>query len=113
MKYDLELESPLSYKTAPQSVKDKCCNACGAQGWKVDIVPDNILGVDISEACNIHDWMYREAVDTRKECDRIFRRNMTRLVISEKSDFKRYWRRVLVWWYWRGVRRFGGPSYLG
>lgn len=110
--YDEELECPLTYKMAPESTKAMCCNACGPQGWKFDVVPDNILGIDISEACNIHDWMYREGIETRQECDRIFKRNMKRLVNVERGAI-RYWRHVLVWWYWRGVRRLGDSAYKG
>jgi hypothetical protein len=98
---------------APESAKAGVCNGCGPQGFKVDIVPDNILGVDISEACNIHDWMYNEAAASRYECDLVFKRNMRTLVDTHGRGPLLYWRRVLVWWYWRGVHRLGAPAYKG
>lgn len=33
-------------------------NGCGTDGWKGDLVPDTLGGIDISEACAIHDYEY-------------------------------------------------------
>ena len=33
-------------------------NGCGPQSWKIDLVPDELIGVDFGECCNIHDVEY-------------------------------------------------------
>jgi len=33
-------------------------NGCGPDGWKGLLIPDTLGGIDISEACNIHDYDY-------------------------------------------------------
>jgi len=33
-------------------------NGCGPEGWKGKLIPDVLGGIDISEACNIHDYDY-------------------------------------------------------
>ena len=33
-------------------------NGCGPQGSKIDLVPDDFLGLDLTRACNIHDAEY-------------------------------------------------------
>ena len=36
-------------------------NGCGREGAENRFVPDSILGLDISPACRVHDWMYADA----------------------------------------------------
>ena len=53
----LNLYAPVSYWEAAPSEKRKICNGCGTkEGLNV---PDTMWGLDISEACKIHDWMYQ------------------------------------------------------
>ena len=42
------------------SAKDvaKISNGCGPGNWKLDLVPDKILGVDLTNACDKHDVCY-------------------------------------------------------
>lgn len=49
-----------SYLDALPEVVEKVVNGCGPGGWKVDLIPDTVLGLSIKEACNIHDWDYAE-----------------------------------------------------
>lgn len=64
--------------------KEDLCNGCGPQGnffhqilsWGV---PDNLIGLDISEACNIHDFCW--SIDmARKSADNLFLDNMSSLI---------------------------------
>jgi len=45
------------------------------------LIPDRIWGLKITEACNIHDWEYREDMGRGKEkADKTFKQNMYYLI---------------------------------
>lgn len=54
----MELYAPNTYFNATKEELEKACNGCGAKGGIK--VPDTFYGLDIKEACSIHDWMYKE-----------------------------------------------------
>ena len=90
---------------------------CGPGGIGDWFVPDNILGVDISEACRIHDCDYRfgkgNTEEYRKEVDRIFMYNMVKLI----SEYKNYhWllvnRLKIAKFYYIIVRKYGSESFF-
>jgi len=102
--------APKSYTDA--SAKDLCdvCNGCGPDGWKGKLIPDTIVGVRITAACNIHDWMYHAggSDQDRLNADRIFLHNMLTLISrSNRWCVIKAYGRQKAWWYYRGVRRFG------
>ncbi len=84
-------------------------NGCGPSGWRVDLVPDNLLGVDIASACDIHDWMYEEGED-RQEADEVFLKNMLELV-NAKGGWLRCFRRMLARFYYRVVAKSGAEYF--
>lgn len=45
----MKLVSPKSYKTSSRRKRKEICNGCGPSGYDY-LVPDNLLGLDISEA---------------------------------------------------------------
>ncbi len=109
-----ELFAPENYSNANPELIDEIVNGCGAAGWKVDIVPDNILGIDVSEACNIHDWMYYfgTTIYDKYEADRVFRNNLIRLI--EAGSWSRIMKRIRFWFaqrYFNAVHYFGGPAF--
>ena len=54
----MNIYAPNTYWEADDNVKLSICNGCGAKdGVKV---PDTMWGLNISSACNIHDWMFSE-----------------------------------------------------
>lgn len=62
------LAAPPAFWTCPPEVKKACCNGAGPKGLVGWFVPDRIYGVSITEAANIHDWMYTWAeLDVDKE----------------------------------------------
>lgn len=116
MKIDNSLYAPASYWQALPSVRAQLTNGCGPAGWKIDLVPDSILGVNISEACNIHDWMYTVGctIANKDEADRVLLNNMLRLINSDTgilSGVLRGWRRRWAWRYYEAVHRYGGPAF--
>jgi len=51
----LILYAPNSYHEATPKERAEVCNGCGAKGGIK--FPDSMWGLDVKEACNIHDWM--------------------------------------------------------
>lgn len=82
----MKLYAPLSYWTATQNELKESCNGCGAKkGIKV---PDTFYGLSITQACNIHDWMYKEGKTQADKlfADAIFRLNLS-IIIDGNSNF--------------------------
>ena len=54
----MKLYAPKSYWDSTLKLRKKITNGCGAKnGIKV---PNTMWGLDISHACNVHDWMFYE-----------------------------------------------------
>jgi len=51
----------------------KVTNGCGSADSKFDFVPDNLLGLAILAACQVHDWMYHvgKTFDDKELADRV------------------------------------------
>ena len=105
------LSCAASYLSATSRQRKNVCNGCGPHGWLGQLVPDTIWGLNISEACNIHDWDYHIGVD-RELADDEFRENLHRL-IDRGNPILAYIRRPRVEVYYQMVRRFGGAFYGG
>jgi len=60
-------------------------NGCGPAGWRVDLVPDSLLGLCITPECNVHDWMYLQGGDeaARKLADVTLYLNIAAKVLLE------------------------------
>lgn len=108
------LYAPQSYVDALPETRAAITNGCGAGGWKLDLVPDSILGVDIAPACNIHDWMYSSGstLADKQEADRVFLNNMLRIVEEKSGNFAtRFIRRRLALHYYAAVRDYGSQYF--
>jgi hypothetical protein len=89
-------------------------NGCGTEGLNGKLVPDTVWGLSITEACNIHDFMYvvGETIQDKEEADRVFLNNMLRII---EGRTKWRWlsvlrgRRALT--YYQAVHCFGGPAF--
>jgi len=80
------------------------------------LVPDTMYGLNVSEACRVHDWYYRfypeDTEDARAMADRIFRNNLLRIVRAKTENPILRWlreRRCVA--YYLAVRWRGGPAY--
>jgi len=110
------LYQPIGYRFLSPDAKKAYCNGCGG-ARTAGIVPDSILGCDIKEACNIHDFMYEFAkpyVESKEEADRVFLNNMTRLVLNKNRGFFKFLTRPrlkLVKVYYDAVKNYGGASF--
>ena len=51
---------PDAYRALPPEDLAKIVNGCGPKGWRVDLVPDSLMGLCVTSECNLHDWMYSQ-----------------------------------------------------
>ena len=88
------------------------CNGCGTSGWKGKLVPETMWGLDISAACDIHDWMYfhGKSEEDRLEADRVFLNNLFRL-INAYGGWLAWLRRYRATTYYNAVRVFGAEPF--
>lgn len=95
------LIAPLSFLNATDEAKAKVCNGAGpgGDGWwnrfLTWLIPDNLFGLNITEAANIHDWCYHLGGSRwdRIVADMIFLHNLIRLIWidGERHRKKRIW----------------------
>lgn len=110
------LIAPQSYLDADPEVIAVLVNGCGPGGWKVDLVPDELLGLDISEACNIHDFMYTIGTceADKKEADETFRKNLYTLIDQSTGFIEsiiKYDRMLKADAYYEAVHLFGNSAF--
>lgn len=82
-----KIYAPITYWELSPEEKKEICNGCGAKdGVKV---PDTFWGLNIEEACNIHDYMYStgKTYYDKLFADAMFRLNLT-VIIDAKETFK-------------------------
>lgn len=106
------LYAPEGYWTATD--RDQICNGCGTKGLGGVLVPDTLYGLSITEACNIHDWMYAygETHADKEEADRVFLNNMVRIIHhGTKYRWLKAVRLRRARKYYLAVKYAGGPAY--
>lgn len=111
---DVALFAPAAYISAPEAVRHLVTNGCGPGGWKIDLVPDTIYGLDVAPACDIHDWMYAagQNLADKDEADRVLLNNLLRLITAAGGPaWLRWLRRRRAQKYYLAVATFGGPAF--
>jgi hypothetical protein len=106
------LYAPEAYWLLTPAAITEICNGCGSAQSKFDFVPDSIYGLNINEACNIHDAMYQwgSTLADKEEADRVLLNNMLRLIEAGSSWLKMLRRRRALEYY-EAVTAFGGPAF--
>lgn len=84
-------------------------NGCGREGAENRFVPDSILGLDISPACRVHDWMYEDAQEETDEpaalaaeieADAVFAANLDGIICQKSGNKLMRWLRLqIAHWY--------------
>lgn len=107
-----KLFAPKSYWQASPELRKSIRNGCGVAGWKGKLVPNSMWGLDISKACDIHDWMYHwgKTEADRAEADRVFLNNLVR-IINHQGGALAGLRRYRATTYYNAVHRFGGAAF--
>lgn len=85
-------------------------NGCGPDGWKGDIIPDNLLGICFTPACDIHDVEYKYG--TTKEHKTLADKNLiTNMLTINEVDSKffifKFIRRKIILTYYEAVADLG------
>ena len=114
MTISVALYAPSAYWSLTPKQKSDICNGCGTKGLVGAVVPDSLWGLDITEACHIHDYMYAigECIEDKYEADRVFLNNMLRMIDALDSWFLVRWLRTrAAVKYYHAVRDFGGPAF--
>ena len=88
-------------------------NGCGAQGWRIDLVPDSLAGLDISADCSCHDFMYSLGGDeqARRFADVVLYNNLTHRILMAGGVFQAF-RMAGAAIFYKAVRA-GGGEYFG
>ena len=88
MKYADILKAPDAYWALDKKVKKTICNGVGPKGYGL-LFPDTIWGLSMTEAADIHDFMYHvgKTLEDKELADTIFLDNMT-LIIEQETWFE-------------------------
>lgn len=110
----VELYAPQSYIQAEPWQRELVINGCGPGGWLGWMVPETMYGLDVSEACDVHDWMYVTGltIEDKERADRAFLNNLLRIIDANTSWWllrRLRYRRARL--YFEAVRDFGGPAF--
>jgi hypothetical protein len=114
----LKLYAPEGYDEINPLHKKQICNGCGTKGLGGILVPDTLWGLNITDACNIHDYMYHTGttIEEKQEADRVFLNNMIRICTHNWTG--KWYSRILhtlrthrAWAYYVSVSQFGGPAF--
>lgn len=99
------LNAPSEYFELSKEEKENITNKCGPSGALSEFIPNSLMGVDISESCNIHDYMYHNSKSSNdlKKADLIFYKNMNKQ-IGHRDTFLTTLRQLLVMLYYILVR---------
>jgi len=108
-----KLKSSDSYRASTANERERICTGCGLSGWKGDLVPETIYGLNISEACNIHDWDYHfgKTIEDKHRADNVFLDNML-ILIEQAGGWKKWFRRWRAMTYYSAVRDFGHDAFM-
>ena len=112
-----KLIAPLEYKKMTKGELALICNGCGTSGWKGALVPETIYLLRVTEACQIHDFMYFMGLtlEDKAEADEVFLQNMNIIInhcpwylIPKLNSF----REVRANTYYLAVKHFGKKAFL-
>ena len=103
------IEAPEKYWQLTDDQRKKMLNECGPDGFLSVMIPNHLLGLDISQECNIHDLMFIEAKNQEDYlvADEVFLQNMNRKIeANSKSFVGRFFRKILAKIYYAAVRAY-------
>ena len=104
-----ELSKPDGYEGSSAQLG----GGCGSDGAMFDLVPDNFVGVNVSEPCKIHDYRYGigGTEKDRDVADREFRSNLRCCVLNNHNLVTRCTNLWLCELYYIAVHRYGMSSF--
>ena len=114
MKYADLLWAPAMYWELEEDEKDNICNGVGPKGYGW-IFPETIWGLSMTEAADIHDYMYHVGKDIadKKQADLVFLNNMNRIINQETwFDWVKKIRLNRARLMYKAVDEFGEAAFL-
>lgn len=101
-----------SYAEAAPEERAKVCNGCGTSGWKGLLVPETMWGLDISSACQPHDWDYErgETEEDKEQADILLLCNLLR-IINDHGGWLAPLRRYRAMTYYNAVAEAGHSAF--
>ena len=109
----MKLYAPEAYFRLSPEAKREIVNGCGPGKFSF-LIPDTMYGLDVSAACDIHDYMYfmGETIEDKKEADRVFMNNLLRIIEAKtQSKILSWLRKRRAVKYFSAVAMFGGPAF--
>ena len=104
------MDYPKGYKDLSEQDRARIVNGCGPRGWIEPLVPDKIFSIDLTPACDIHDYEYHMAMttDDLKRANRRFLKNMVIIIKSTMPEHHNKWNRKVLYgiahqYYWAVV----------
>jgi hypothetical protein len=91
------LFAPRSFRDADPGELTSVCNGAGTEGLNV---PDSFLGLSITDAADIHDWMYESAktLNDKHIADFVFLVNMLIMIVwYDRNSSDEFWERRKFW----------------
>ena len=84
------LKAPKEYWELTEEQKNEMLNQCGGDPITTKIVPNYILGQNVSEACNSHDFMYitGKTANDKRIADQVFEENLKSLTKKNNNGLK-------------------------
>ena len=106
----IELVIPHRYPLLTIKDREKICNGCGSKGG-ID-VPDTMYFLSVTEACDIHDFMWHEAkaLEDLEYANEVFHSNM-KIIIKRGSWWLRGLRYSRAHKYYLAVKYVGTSAY--
>lgn len=113
------LASKKNYWELNEIEREKLSNGCGPNAAKIDLVPDSLLEVDLSVACQIHDLMYHFGIDNddKSVSDAIFLYNLINAVnihcnmVTILDRAKKIFMREVAFVYYKAVADWGKTAF--
>lgn len=102
--------APDSYWRASKEEIRQRSNGCGPPTFLSVFVSNSIWGVDVSKACEIHDYQYSKKMSSskRKFADYIFKENLFKIIDNDGGgDIEKLLKKGIANIYYYAVRLFG------
>lgn len=103
--------APNSYWEASEEQRAKVCNGCGAKGGTK--VPNTMWGLNIKQACNIHDWMFENGATLADFyfSNAVFIMNLALIIVENGSKWLAPLRLARATKYFLAVQELGQDAY--
>jgi hypothetical protein len=114
MDSELKLWAPPEYWSLTWEQHQDICNGCGPAAGLGFLVPDTLWGLNITDVCDIHDFMYHvgETIEDKDQADRVMLNNCIRKINWHTNNkILRVLRLNRAMKYYSAVSTMGGPAF--